>query len=45
MEPYWLKMQSICVIHGEILAVSGGEPGRPNEGDLELLKTCQLLHS
>lgn len=34
-EPDWLDIHSICAIHGEILAQSGGTSGILNRGTLE----------
>jgi death-on-curing protein len=33
--PYWLDIQDICAIHGEIIAGSGGASGLLNRGALE----------
>ncbi|MFM8293117.1 MAG: type II toxin-antitoxin system death-on-curing family toxin [Microcystaceae cyanobacterium] len=35
IEPIWLDIDDICVIHGEILAESGGTTGVLNKGSLE----------
>lgn len=45
-EPYWLDIDDICAIHGEILAESGGASGILNQGILEstLNKPKNLYH-
>jgi death on curing protein len=35
IEPYWLEVQDVRAIHGEILAESGGESGLLSDGALE----------
>jgi death on curing protein len=46
MEPCWLDAHDVCVIHGEIIAESGGDSGILNEGALEstLNKPINLYH-